>query len=56
MRKESSLNQQTEEIFKQVGEFGPYQLFIFILVGLTAFIPAIVGYSYSFYAATPNHR
>jgi OCT family organic cation transporter-like MFS transporter 4/5 len=51
-----SLNEQIEEIYTHIGEFGPYQLLIFVLVGITAFIPAIVGYSYSFYAAVPNFR
>jgi OCT family organic cation transporter-like MFS transporter 4/5 len=54
--KSSSLNQKIEGIFAEIGEFGPYQLLVFILVGITAFIPAIVGYSYSFYAAVPNFR
>lgn len=52
----SHVVKKTEEIFKQVGEFGPYQLFIFILVGILAFEPALVAYSFSFYGATPNHR
>lgn len=52
----SQLNKKTEEIFKQIGEFGPYQLLIFILVGVIAFEPALVAYSFSFYGATPNHR
>lgn len=47
---------KTEEIFSKVGEFGPYQLFIFILVGILAFEPALVAYSFSFYGASPNHR
>jgi hypothetical protein len=52
----SSLNQKIEGIFAEIGEFGPYQLLVFVLVGITAFIPAIVGYSYSFYAAVPDFR
>ncbi|RMZ97215.1 organic cation transporter -like [Brachionus plicatilis] len=55
-KKMSRLNKQTEEIFKQIGEFGPYQLFVFILVGILSFEPALVAYSFSFYGATPNHR
>ena len=51
-----SINQKTDDIYKQIGEFGPYQLLVFILVGIIAFIPAIVGYSYSFYGAVPDHR
>ena len=52
----NSSDQKTDELFKEVGEFGKYQLSVFVLVGITAFIPAFVGYSYSFYAAVPNHR
>merc|ERR1712127_819080 len=32
------------------------QMTVFVLVGLTAFLPAFAGYSYTFYAATPMHR
>ena len=52
----NSSDHKTDELFKEVGEFGKYQLLVFVLVGITAFIPAFVGYSYSFYAAVPNHR
>lgn len=52
----TSLNQRIEEIYKQISEFGPYQLLIFVLVGITSLVPAIVGYSYSFYGAVPDHR
>jgi len=51
-----NLNKKIDEIFKQVGEFGPYQCTLFFLIGITAFVPAIVGYSYSFYGATPEFR
>jgi hypothetical protein len=51
-----SLNEKIESIFKEIGEFGRYQLLIFILVGIISFVPAIVGYSFGFYAATPSHR
>ena len=51
-----SLNEKIENIYKEIGEFGPYQLLIFALVGIISFVPAIVGYSFGFYAATPNHR
>ena len=51
-----SLNEKIENIFKEIGEFGRYQLLIFILVGIISFVPAIVGYSFGFYAATPFHR
>lgn len=51
-----SLNKKTEEIFDQVGHFGPYQLLIFVLVGVMAFVPSLVGFSFSFYGTVPNHR
>jgi hypothetical protein len=51
-----SLNEKIESIFKEIGEFGRYQLLIFILVGIISFVPAIVGYSFGFYAASPSHR
>lgn len=54
MKKESQ--DKITILFEQVGEFGLYQLVLFVLVGLISFIPAIVGYSFSFYAATPNYR
>ena len=52
----TNLNKKIDEIFKEIGEFGSYQLLVFILAGTTAFIPAIVGHSYNFYGATPNFR
>ena len=51
-----SLNEKIESIFTEIGEFGRYQLLVFILVGIISFVPAIVGYSFGFYAATPLHR
>ena len=51
-----SVNEKIENIYKEIGEFGRYQLLIFVLVGIISFVPAIVGYSFGFYAATPNHR
>lgn len=54
--KNTNLNKKIDEIFKEIGEFGPYQLFVFVLLGVVAFIPSIVGYSYSFYGATPDFR
>jgi hypothetical protein len=56
MMMKTNINKKIDEIFKEIGEFGKYQLLVFILVGTTAFIPAIVGFSYNFYGATPNFR
>ena len=53
---QAELNHDIEEIFKQIGEFGPYQLFLFIIIGLVALVPAVIAYGFSFYGAVPNHR
>jgi F0F1-type ATP synthase assembly protein I len=45
-----------DDIFDKIGEFGPYQLFILFLIGLTAMVPAILAYSYIFIGATPEFR
>jgi hypothetical protein len=56
IKMKNTLNQKIELIFKRVGEFSRYQLCMLVLVGIATFIPAIVGYSYTFYAATPQFR
>lgn len=56
MKSKLNLNKKIDDIYKEVGEFGPYQLVLFCLIGVTAFIPALVGYSFSFYAAIPDFR
>ena len=48
--------QNMEDVFKEIGEFGPYQLMQFILIGVVAIIPSVMAYGYSFYGAVPNHR
>ena len=45
-----------EEIFEEVGQFGKYQFFIFILVGFTASLTALTAYSYIFVGAEPQFR
>ncbi len=55
-RSAAKINHDIEEIYKQIGEFGPYQLFLCVLIGFVSFVPAVVAYGYSFYAATPKHR
>lgn len=52
----NELNQKIEYVYKQIGEFGPYQFLIFVLAGTSTFIPAIVGFGPSFYAAVPSFR
>lgn len=51
-----NLHRELDNDFKQIGEFGVYQLLIFILVGLTSCIPALLAYSYIFISGTPEHR
>lgn len=51
-----SVHDITDNIFEEVGDFGSYQSFIFAFVGFASTIPAIVGFSFSFYAATPSFR
>jgi hypothetical protein len=45
-----------EEIFKQIGDFGPYQLFLISAISLVAIIPSLVSFGYSFYGAVPEFR
>jgi hypothetical protein len=45
-----------EDIFKQIGDFGPYQLFLISAISLVAIIPSLVSFGYSFYGAVPEFR
>jgi hypothetical protein len=45
-----------DDYFSEIGEFGPYQLFIFLLVGFTSAIPSMTAYSELFTSATPEFR
>jgi hypothetical protein len=45
-----------DKIFQAVGELTVYQLFLVFLIGNIQFLEPFVGYSYSFYGATPEHR
>jgi hypothetical protein len=45
-----------DDIFNKIGEFGPYQLMVLVLIGLSAIIPATLAYSYVFIGATPEYR
>jgi len=45
-----------DDLFKQTGEFGLYQALVFVLVGLTACIPATLAYNYVFISGTPEFR
>jgi hypothetical protein len=45
-----------EDIFKQIGDFGPYQFFLISVISAVAIIPSLVSYGYSFYGAVPDFR
>ncbi|RNA03381.1 organic cation transporter -like [Brachionus plicatilis] len=45
-----------ENIYEDIGEIGPYQIFLFSLVGLLAAVPALTGYGFVFIGATPDYR
>jgi hypothetical protein len=49
-------NEDIEEIFKRVGEFGPYQLALFVFVSMSAFVCSMASYGFTFYGASPKHR
>jgi hypothetical protein len=52
----SSSKFDVDEGFRKAGEFGPYQLFVFLLVGLTACVPAILVYGDAFVSGQPSFR
>jgi hypothetical protein len=39
-------NSQSDDIYKEIGEFGYYQFFLFLLIGSVSFIPSVVAYGY----------
>ena len=47
---------QLDDIYKKIGDLGPYQILMISLIGMVTFIQNIVGLSYSFYAAAPDFR
>ena len=52
-----SIDEETDKIFKEVGEFGPYQLIIILICGASGgVITAINAYSAVFITAVPDHR
>ena len=50
------IQEKIDRIFKEIGEFGPYQLMIILICGGTAIVPAIIGYSDEFVKSNPDHR
>lgn len=45
-----------ENIYEDIGEIGPYQIFLFTLIGTLAAVPSLTGYGFVFIGATPDHR
>ena len=45
-----------DKLFKSVGEIGVYQIILVCLVSNITFLPSFVGFSFSFYGASPGHR
>lgn len=46
----------TDEIFKEIGEFGSFQLKYFILISFICTVPALTAYSYVFTSGIPEFR
>ena len=51
-----NLKFDVDEVFMEAGEFGPYQLFVFVMVGLTSIVPAILVYGDAFVSGQPDFR
>jgi hypothetical protein len=45
-----------EDVYHYIGDFGPYQLVLVILIALVSLIPSIVAYNWSFVGAVPQFR
>ena len=56
MNKPLSVHDKIDIIFKEVGDFGPYQLLIILIAGALGMIDAIDAYSIGFYTTAPDHR
>ena len=55
-RMSEDLQNQLDDDFKEIGEFGKYQFVILVLVGLMACQTAVLDYAYVFISGTPQHR
>lgn len=54
---EESVNKKIDEIYKEIGEIGPYQILIVALVSCSAIVLSNADYSYNiFLGATPDFR
>ena len=49
-------NISLDEIYDQIGQFGPYQFMILVIVAFTATITATTAYSFVFVGAQPDFR
>lgn len=47
---------ETSDIYSKIGEVGPYQITMVLLISFSGFISSMIPYSYVFYAAVPSHR
>ena len=45
-----------ENIYEDIGEFGPYQFMLFFQIGLFAIQPSLTGYGFIFIGATPDYQ
>ena len=48
--------EDSDAIFRKIGEFGVYQAVIFVIVSFIAVVPAMTAYSYVYNGATPEFR
>jgi TRAP-type mannitol/chloroaromatic compound transport system permease small subunit len=54
---EKTINQKVDNIFKEIGEIGAYQILVVALVSCSAIVLSNADYSYNIYlGATPDYR
>ncbi len=51
-----TVQEKIDRIFKEIGEFGPYQLLIILICGSTSIVPGMIAYSDEFIKSDPDHR
>ena len=51
-----TVQEKIDRIFKEIGEFGPYQLLIILICGSTSIVPGMIAYSDEFVKSDPDHR
>jgi hypothetical protein len=52
----SNEDNESDKIFRRVGEFGIYQFVLVVLASVTCLVPSIVAYGFVFYGAVPEFR